>query len=400
MNDPLGLIHPWDPRGTKVGGIETFLADLIRHLPARFDLEIVGIASGKKPPPLHRWQEFELHGRPVRFLPVLAVADENRQGCLPLSLRFSGALLCHPPVLDSRVVMFHRLEPALALRKGDRRWLTVVHNDIDRQLSRSGGEVRWRHAPGLYTRLERHLLRRMDTVFSVSSATLDRYRQRFPETTEKLALLPGWFDDQVFHPATRPRSELKDELVRQGLAVPADQPWVLFAGRFRAQKAPLRAIRAFAQVRLRLGRGHLLLIGEGELCDEIRQEIARLGFGQETTLLPAMPPQKLAEWYRAADVFLLSSLYEGAPRTVLEALGSGLPVVATPAGEVPRMVGPGAGRVTAGMEEGELAEALARVLQNPAETPPERCLAAAAPFAIGRVLPLLTAEIERLGSRD
>lgn len=40
-----------------------------------------------------------------------------------------------------------------------------------------------------------------------------------------------------------------------------------------------------------------------------------------------------AAWYRAADVFLLASDYEGMPMSVLEALASGLPVVSTPAGK-------------------------------------------------------------------
>ena len=50
------------------------------------------------------------------------------------------------------------------------------------------------------------------------------------------------------------------------------------------------------------------------------------------SLLGERPPEELVDWYRAADVMLLTSSREGRPNVVLEALSTGCPVVATDAG--------------------------------------------------------------------
>jgi glycosyltransferase involved in cell wall biosynthesis len=59
----------------------------------------------------------------------------------------------------------------------------------------------------------------------------------------------------------------------------------------------------------------------------------------------SQPPELVATWLRAADLFVLASDHEGCPNVVWEALACGLPVVATKVGEIPRMVPAGAGHL-------------------------------------------------------
>ena len=76
------------------------------------------------------------------------------------------------------------------------------------------------------------------------------------------------------------------------------------------------------------------IVGDGPLEPALRQQVAALGLEAVVHLAgyvdqPALPP-----WYRAADVFVLSSDFDNSPNVVLEAMATGLPVVATDVGGV------------------------------------------------------------------
>lgn len=83
-----------------------------------------------------------------------------------------------------------------------------------------------------------------------------------------------------------------------------------------------------------------VIVGDGPARDSLADHAARLGllpYGVEFTGLLLDP----AERYAAADIFVHLAISEGTPNVVLEAMATGLPVVATPAGEVPRIIRPG-----------------------------------------------------------
>jgi teichuronic acid biosynthesis glycosyltransferase TuaC len=70
----------------------------------------------------------------------------------------------------------------------------------------------------------------------------------------------------------------------------------------------------------------------GPLEAELRAAVVAGGLAERVRLEPEVPPARLAEWYGAADLLLLTSRREGRPNVVLEALASGRPVLATEAG--------------------------------------------------------------------
>src|SRR5215510_33544 len=83
-------------------------------------------------------------------------------------------------------------------------------------------------------------------------------------------------------------------------------------------------------------RVHLVLVGDGELRDEIAAQAGRLGVGARTSLLGHR--EDSAQLAAAFDVAVLASLSEGLPNTVMEAMGAGAPVVATAVGGVPELI--------------------------------------------------------------
>ena len=78
-----------------------------------------------------------------------------------------------------------------------------------------------------------------------------------------------------------------------------------------------------------------------------------LGLARHVVFTGARPPEEVALWLNAADVFVLASDYEGCPNVVWEALACGRPVVATKVGEIERMVPPFGGILFDHADDGE-----------------------------------------------
>lgn len=85
----------------------------------------------------------------------------------------------------------------------------------------------------------------------------------------------------------------------------------------------------------------LWIIGEGDELPELRKLAQDLGLHQSVKFFGRVAHEKLASFYGLADVFVLPSLNEGMSNTMLEALASGLPIVATVTGGTEELVADG-----------------------------------------------------------
>lgn len=72
---------------------------------------------------------------------------------------------------------------------------------------------------------------------------------------------------------------------------------------------------------------HLTLIGDGPGKERIIELIVNLGLQNYVTIIDFVPYDKIPEMFQNSDIFVLPSIYEGVPRTVLEAMSCGLPVI-------------------------------------------------------------------------
>jgi glycosyltransferase involved in cell wall biosynthesis len=88
------------------------------------------------------------------------------------------------------------------------------------------------------------------------------------------------------------------------------------------------------------------------------------GVASSVRFVGAEHPERMPLWYGAATLLCLPSLHEGCPNVVLEALASGLPVLASRVGGVPEIVPPSAGMLVAPDDAEELTSALRRALEE------------------------------------
>lgn len=142
-------------------------------------------------------------------------------------------------------------------------------------------------------------------------------------------------------------------------------PLVLCVGRFHAQKDHATLLDAWPLVVRAHPEAVLALVGSGELEAQLRARAAASGAGAAVRFVAPRPD--LAGAYADADVFALSSRWEGLPYTVLEAMAAGLPVVATEVDGVPEAVTDGAtGLLVRPQDPRALAAALTALLRDPA----------------------------------
>lgn len=114
----------------------------------------------------------------------------------------------------------------------------------------------------------------------------------------------------------------------------------------------------------KLTEGIVLMVGDGELRPQVEEYIGRHGLEERLRLLGQRGdiPQILA----ASDIFVLSSDWEGLPYTIIEAMMSGLPVVATRVGGVPELVeNEVTGFIVPPKNPQALAKGLQRLLDDP-----------------------------------
>ena len=195
--------------------------------------------------------------------------------------------------------------------------VTSYHTDFGRYMA-SYGVPRLQGAMTRYlTRFHRRAARTLTPSMATRAELLDRGIDR--------AIVWGCgVDADRFHPAKR-SAELRGSLGAKDSFV------FLHVGRLAPEKSPERILAAFARCRARLGsRVTLVVAGDGPSREALVRPappgVVFLGYLDRTADLPAL--------YASADAFVFASETETLGLVVLEAMASGLPVVAAPAGGV------------------------------------------------------------------
>lgn len=168
----------------------------------------------------------------------------------------------------------------------------------------------------------------VDKVVCVSEGVL--------EDTARLAGLTAGQLTVIRNPVVTPRlGELAGESVDHAWAHDDSVPLILGAGRLTEQKDFDTLVRAFAIVRgARPAR--LVILGDGRLRSKLEARINELGL-KDDVALPGFTSNPYA-WMARADLFVLSSAWEGSPNVLTEALALGIPSVSTDCPSGPREV--------------------------------------------------------------
>lgn len=367
--------NPWNP---SIGGIQTCIRYVIKYAPKEFQIRLVGADSPGSGFTIGQWHDVELYDRQFQFLPLLRLKNDNVRGLVPTTVKYAKALIGRNFASD--FLQFHRIEPTLISNRWAGTKIFYIHNDIDQAIkgsSREGG-ILWRRFPWAYYALERHSVPHFDRILSCNTKSAATYQERYPMVADRVSYLPNTVDSDVFYPLSIADRQAGEKRLAHELGLAEDTQFILFAGRIHPQKQPLLLVRSFAA--LDNPQAHLLIVGQGELEDEVRAEIDRLGLSQRVTLMKPLQQAKLAELYQVSRIFVLTSAYEGLCRGSIESLACGTPVVTTRAGETPNFLTADSGIVCDEQTPTAIAAAWQRVLQNPQWYPSEACVRVVKPY--------------------
>lgn len=194
----------------------------------------------------------------------------------------------------------------------------------------------------LYNCVEGFILKNIDHVVMVSDRVRKRYIERYPWIEAKSSVVSDGVDLSRFKPMDK-----QDARKRQGLADEGEnQKIIMFAGRFEKEKNPDLLLKTFKLIeedcaKNKLGYNvRLIMVGNGKLKEKIMEKAAELKI-KNILFTGSVRRDLMPEMLNCADVFVLTSFYEGGPTVVLEALACGVPVVSTDVGYVSDVVSDG-----------------------------------------------------------
>lgn len=304
----------------RVGGLNRYFVDLLRHLPAA-GTEVHGLVVGpgsinqetngvvtafarsKDPLYTRLWHARQAALRQIQGGSVDLIVSHFALYAAPLGAQASK----HP-----MVVQFHGP------------WAAESHVEGAASL-----------ALRLKATMERGVYRRARRLIVLSKAFQRELVTRYGIAEDLIRIVPGGIDTDRFNNAvTRGEARLR-------LGLPLGRPILLAVRRLVRRMGLENLIDAMKSVVAALPDALLLLGGKGPLSAELEQRIADAGLGANVRLLGRIEEDDLPFAYRAADLTVVpSQALEGFGMITLESLASGTPVLVTPVGGLPEVVQP------------------------------------------------------------
>jgi glycosyltransferase involved in cell wall biosynthesis len=280
---------------------------------------------------IHPWRDWQAYRQLIRVLrelkPDIVHTHSSKAGIIG---RAAAAKLGIPVVHTIHGASFHRGQSALAFR--------------------------------VYQMLERYVARWTDAFISVCDSLTAQYVAAGIASEDLFTTVYSGMEVEPFLNPPRPREEVRAEL---GLA--HEHVAIAKVGRLFHLKGHEYLIQAARQVVDQHPNVRLVLIGDGILRQQFKQQIADLGLTEHFILTGLVPPDRIPELINACDIVAHTSVWEGLARVLPQGLLAGKPVVSYDIDGAPEVVVPGETGFLLPVESiDELSDALCQLVASPA----------------------------------
>lgn len=352
----IALLHPFDIRGTKIGGLETYIRDFVTFCPDNTRVLFVGVdAVGDMK--LGHIAETTFRGRTFDFMPILHYPDDRaREAARRLTDSITGqffvALLCNFPAL-ARTLRERRC--SVDLRRVEFAWLPfmlrlpyvqMLHGEGVPRMAMDSLLQRYRF---VHVVNERFAVATSRQFLCVNPMITERLKATYPRHARKIDTLWTWVNTNIFQPQPFPETI---------------SPFrVVFVGRLDEFKQPRLMFKVIARLRSKLRDAiEFHYVGTSD-----PRRFAEFAAIEDVTVLHGFKDAKgVAGVLAQTHAGILTSEFEGMPRCVLETLAVGRPTVAVHLPQLEAAIADGVNGylVPREMHEEDLVETLACRLLN------------------------------------
>ncbi len=269
-------------------------------------------------------------------------------------------------VIEAHAVSGYGLQKTLEKQQIRKPFIHTVHGVLadEYEQAKKTGQTSLRGKVANYfmnylAKLEAQTAQDADLIVTISNYSLQKIRSHYGVDPTKVRIVPNGVDTERFKPNPE-----KTALKRQfGLG---DEPCVLFVGSLIARKGLPLLVEAAKKVTKERADTKFIIVGEGPLKASLSSSIASGGLSSNFRFLGNLSEEQLPQIYNCADIFVLPSIQEGQGIVLLEAMASGLPVVAFDIGGVNEAVSNGeTGFLVEPGKVEALSEAILKFLADP-----------------------------------
>lgn len=319
-----------------IGGLQQVVVNICRTINRdKFDVSVLCLrALGEFVP------EVEQMGIKVHFLP------QKHNGTDYLSFLKVARILRHERI---DVIHTHNTQPFVdgtigALLSGVK---TIIHTDHARDFPDKFRYMLAEHVMSYFAY-------RVVGVSEHTSTNLINYEKISPK---KVMTIENGIDGSRF------KIEIDKQGKRKELGIRNSGPIIGLGVRIAEQKGITYLLQAMPQVINVYPDIKLIIVGDGELKDDLQRESAKLGTNKNVLFLGAK--LDIPDLLKLFDIYVLPSLWEGLPMVLLEAMAAGCPIVATNVGGVSRVITDGEnGLLVPSKNVEQLAEAVIKLLSD------------------------------------
>lgn len=202
--------------------------------------------------------------------------------------------------------------------------LVTVHTsifDYNKIVQKSNYAARLKIYYSLREKIEKRCLKTINhysSYFSVVSPHVASALENVGIPRTKIVYIPNGVDIRKFKPNTH-----KNRL-RKFYGIPENDLIFTYVGRITWAKQPFTLIRFFSKLSQRLKNVSLIIVGDGELLNDVKRLVSKLDL-KKILFLGYVSNERLPLVYASSDFYVMTSIYEGQPVTLLEAMACGLP---------------------------------------------------------------------------
>jgi 1,2-diacylglycerol 3-alpha-glucosyltransferase len=172
----------------------------------------------------------------------------------------------------------------------------------------------------------KNFVRKADCIIAPSKKTEKYLKYRCGIKNKPIYIIPTGIDIDPFNPSNF-TNEAKNNL-KKSIGVNENDKVVLFIGRIGEEKSIDQVLSAMPEVFKTLPDTKFVLVGDGPAKDSLREQAIKLGISDKIIFTGPIPWEKIALYYSIGDVFVNASTTETQGLTFIEAMASGVPVVA------------------------------------------------------------------------